>query len=223
MPSKALIQRNNPASHALPGKVGGGFMRRVITGYKKYMTTEELLRILDHVKHDPYWILVFSMLAFMGFRSIELCRIRFSDILGDCEKIRFKLAKCRSHEVRIHERIIPFRLRPRIRDWKLMHELDHEYFFFPQPGSGSNDHLQPSSIRWKLVNIRRSLGLQDKYYDRFERISAHTFRHYCITRIYELTGNDLVATQEIIGHKRPSTTAVYIKPKEKELLVAQEI
>lgn len=43
------------------------------------------------------------------------------------------------------------------------------------------------------------------------RISTHTLRKTFVGRIYRATGNDLIATQRIVGHTSPMTTARYLE------------
>ena len=185
----------------------------MLTHYKKYINDSEIDIILNYIKTDLYWFLVFSIMAYMGLRSVEVATIKKQDILGDCDKIRLRLAKSN----RIHERVIPDKIRP----WLRLFLQDHgcEYLFY----SKYNDHLQTASIRWKLKYIRHKLNLSDKYYKRFERISCHAFRHYFVTRAYRLSGYDLVATKEIIGHVKIETTEKYITHEEKERKIAKII
>lgn len=43
------------------------------------------------------------------------------------------------------------------------------------------------------------------------RISTHTLRKTFVGRVYRATGNDLIATQRIVGHTSPLTTARYLE------------
>jgi site-specific recombinase XerC len=44
----------------------------------------------------------------------------------------------------------------------------------------------------------------------------HTFRHTFATRLLERSGN-LVAVQDLLGHKRLTSTEVYTRPRRDEL------
>lgn len=43
------------------------------------------------------------------------------------------------------------------------------------------------------------------------RVSTHSFRKTFAARIFQASGRDLVATQRIIGHSNPATTARYLE------------
>lgn len=184
-----------------------------LTGYKRILSSYEVDMILNEVSHDPYWSLVFGILAYMGLRTIEVCRIRYTDILGDCERMRVVLAKSN----KIKDRVIPNKLKPLIRLYiQCFKPLGKSYLFFPFNNRSKNEHLQTSSIRWKLLKIRRKLQLSDPYYKNLNRISCHAFRHYFISQVYKLSNNDIILAKEIIGHKKLSTTEQYISVDDHE-------
>lgn len=43
------------------------------------------------------------------------------------------------------------------------------------------------------------------------RVSTHTLRKTFVRRVYEASGHDLIATQRIVGHTSPTTTARYLE------------
>jgi integrase len=43
------------------------------------------------------------------------------------------------------------------------------------------------------------------------RISTHSLRKTFVARIYKASNHNLIATQRIVGHKNPGTTAMYIE------------
>ena len=49
------------------------------------------------------------------------------------------------------------------------------------------------------------------------RISTHSLRKTFVTKIYRASGNDLIATQRIVGHTNPATTARYLETDADEL------
>jgi len=189
------------------------------THYKRHMNDQEVEALLRWC-HQPMWKLIFGIMAYMGLRSCEVCRIRYSDVLDDCSMIRIELAKSGV----VKDRIVPLRIKEQLRQWVKDHEKDgHEFLFFPYNNSSKAEHIQTSTIRWKLIKFRQQTGISDKYYKNYDRISSHALRHHCITKIYKLTGYDLVATKEIIGHRRIDTTQLYITHEDKEKAVMSQI
>ena len=43
------------------------------------------------------------------------------------------------------------------------------------------------------------------------RVSTHSLRKSFVSRVYRASGNDLIATQRIVGHSNPSTTSRYLE------------
>lgn len=50
------------------------------------------------------------------------------------------------------------------------------------------------------------------------KVSAHTLRHTCATRLLRQT--DLRAVQELLGHRKITTTAIYVHPEQSEIRIA---
>ena len=43
------------------------------------------------------------------------------------------------------------------------------------------------------------------------RVSTHSLRKTFVARVYRASGNDLIATQRVVGHQSPNTTARYLE------------
>lgn len=178
--------------------------------YIKDMCKKEV-DLLINKANEPYKTM-FQIMAYMGLRIGEVVRIHSNDLNYNYESLRVELNKTNG---RIKQRIIPDKLKPIFK--KLDRENKGNYLFKPKPLSHSkNAYIQTCSVRWYLTKLRRELNLNDKYYKSFNRISAHTFRHYFLRKFYEHSGNDILLTQKVIGHTRIETTAKYILPKDRE-------
>ena len=66
-------------------------------------------------------------------------------------------------------------------------------WLFPSPHGG---HLTPHHLG-KIISSHLPDGL-----------ATHTLRHRCATVAYQVT-KDLRAVQELLGHSKPETTAIY--------------
>lgn len=197
--------------------------RYIETGYKRSMIKDEVELILNSFeKHEIAYRVMCLMMAYIGLRSGEVCRLRRSDILGDCERLRYLLEKSQ----KIHERIIPDRVRRELKLYLFVSQyikMSNDEFLFP-PRKRSNSqhpHITPQTLRWRLLRMRHDLNLTDVYYTctdgkKLQRISLHTFRHFFITQFYNLSGNDLALTRRIIGHKKLETTLIYITERIEE-------
>jgi integrase len=76
-------------------------------------------------------------------------------------------------------------------------------WYFPSPRGG---HITPDAIRKRM---RRHVGT-----------NPHSLRHRAGTTVYRRTGNNLRLTQVFLGHRHPSTTAIYVHVHEDDLRAA---
>lgn len=193
--------------------------KRYETGFIKYITDQELASIIDYFSYSPSIQLAFKIMAYMGLRVGEVCPLRYDSIIFDQGKpvrIRLKLEKSE----RICERIIPDKIKPDLEYFLLIRKHIGRGIYILEPLNRSNSknwHITPATLRWALLKCTRDLKLDDIYYLRkgknkaLHRISCHTFRHYFISRFYELSQHDLIGTQRVIGHANSETTARYIR------------
>jgi len=190
-------------------------MRNNETGFIKWMTKEEFNILLSGLKHyELGFRLMFFIMFYMGLRRSEVCFLKWIDIVGNLQRLR--ITDVKNKEIR--ERVIPQIVKKEFEIYEFATKdfRTNKYVFQPRSRSGSKyPHIQPNSVSAKFKEIRDRLGLTDYYFIRKDgrklyRISPHTCRHYFITKFYEKSGNDLILTQRVIGHSRPSTTAKYI-------------
>lgn len=127
--------------------------------------------------------LMIHLAAICGLRRGEIAKARREDVVPDLV----------GHSLRVlgkggHERLVPL---PR----SLARQLQEmpPGWFFPSPAGG---HLTPHHVG-KLVS--RCLP---------EGWTTHTLRHRCATVAYAAK-HDLRAVQELLGHAKPETTAIY--------------
>lgn len=74
-------------------------------------------------------------------------------------------------------------------------------WFFGRP-DGEAGHMSPWRVSQRVSKYLHELGI---------RATAHMCRHWFGTEYYEASGRDLRATQEVMGHLSPETTALYTK------------
>lgn len=201
-------------------------MDRHETGFVKYISKDELDLLIKSLKPwEHHYRCILFIMAYMGLRRGEVVRLKYKDIIGDYEKLRVTLYK---QGGKIHERVIPDIVKKELDLYIFIQKPFRRgnYLFEPlEQGHSKNKHLQVSSISWMFKKLRDRTGLNDCYYIREDgsplfRISAHTLRHYFISHFHKKSGNNLVFTQRVIGHKKLSTTAKYIfdLDEEKEIV-----
>jgi integrase len=67
-------------------------------------------------------------------------------------------------------------------------------------GSRTGAQLSPAAMSHAVGRYFRSLGID---------ATGHQLRHWFGTNVYRTSGKDLRATQELLGHSSPTTTAIY--------------
>lgn len=135
----------------------------------------------------PRELLMVRLAAEHGLRRAEVAQIHSNDLLEDLDGWTLLV-----HGKGGRQRHVPLlddvaeRLRALPSGWAF-------------PGRTQAGHLSP---RW-VGKIIASLLLED--------YTMHKLRHRAGTRWYELSGHDLFATQELLGHASPATTRVYVR------------
>ena len=188
------------------------------TGYIKYITDEEFGKIQDWVNAhcNLKWRTIFGLLMYSGLRVSEVVSLKRSNFVSS-NILVLKLAK----SSRIHERVIHPKIVPLLSEYIQFFKIGYDDYLFPPDHNNANNHtnpyIDPQSVRTRLGALRKQMGLGHAYATRvdgsqLQRISVHSFRNRFISKVYEATGKDLIATQRIIGHKRCETTEHYITP-----------
>ncbi len=198
-------------------------------GYIKYLTDKEFGKIRRYVQrlNSPSLKMCIKIMMYLGIRVGEAIRLQRSNFNhGKDVKSFSKLIFRTEKSFRVLERRIPESLRQELKEYYLKHNWrmvkedpknnQSRYLFFANfRNSSKNKHIQRSTINFLFGRMRRSLGLNEIYSicrdgKRLHRVSPHTLRHYALWKYYQASGNDLVMAQQMIGHKKITTTANYI-------------
>jgi len=155
-------------------------------------------------------IIVLSGLCF-GLRVSEILCLRFKNVSGEYLRITKSLKG--SNNVTFP---IPPEYKTALAELKAYYLNKGFKFNFETPLCLSQKGFQkPVSRQQACLMIRdacRSLGLDGK-------VNIHSFRKTFITRIYELTGKDLVKTLTYSRHKNLNSLKHYIKSSEEKRLI----
>ena len=199
--------------------------KQKLTGYKKFMTDDEINKLLKFVADKPIQIkLIFYMLVFMGLRVGEVCRLERHNVQGD--KLVFRLEK----SDRIHERVIPNWIKDMLYQYIQEHKINNSWLWPTAQTNfynGRNEHIVTDTIGWYIKHFRDEYSLNDIYYvckdgKRLYRISVHTLRHWFLSKLWDKT-KDIVLVANIISHKKINTTFAYIMAHEKQKREAEVV
>lgn len=146
--------------------------------------------ILDaHAVADRRTRLAIDFATYAGLRIGEVARLRISDVSGDHILVNGKGG---------NQRLVP--LHPELREAigaersrRAEQHLDSPWLF---PSRDESKHLTPACLG---RHVSDALG---------PGWTAHTLRHRFATSAYQAT-TDLRAVQELLGHAKPETTAIY--------------
>lgn len=152
-------------------------------GVPRPCTDAELAHILDHAQ-EPIrtWAL---LAAYGGLRCIEISRL-------DREHVT-------PGGIRLHGKGDKWRVVP-------AHPLVVEAVAGLPPGPVAASSVTGRRLSGRSVSARAVTHFHGDL--AMPGMSLHRLRHWCLTRVQEVTG-DIRVTQEIAGHASPATTAVY--------------
>mgnify|MGYP002640433054 CR=1 FL=1 len=212
-----------------PRKKDGTQYKPNLTGYVKSITLEEFNLLLSVLKpHQTHYRLILIIMYYMGLRVGEVVRLKYSSLQAHDGRNLLIYNEPKTGQVR--ERVIPDLVQKEIETYLFIEKHSRPYSFssylFPVNRGKIDEtgHIKTATIQWLFKNLRDKTGLTYIYHIKTTgqplfKISAHTLRHGFITNFYEKSGNDIILTQRVIGHKKITTTANYIKaskPKEQE-------
>lgn len=166
-------------------------------------TSEELQKLLAVIDDDEDRLAILLM-ATLGLRTIELCRLKGRDLVGDT--LRITAAKG------------SFEATLRIPD-KLLEII---------PAREPNEPLigkEAKTLRFRFRKYRDRAGLGEIYMttkpcglrmvrNRRYRLSLHSLRHYAVEQAYETT-KDIDLARRLARHKDCATTMKYLKASRK--------
>lgn len=138
-------------------------------------------------KYDPALRIAIELGGHCGLRRAEISRVHRDDLVGDLLGDPWLRVIGKGG----HERMVPLtdeladQLRARPRDW-----------LFPSPRIPGRPATAQAVGRW----ISSVLGAG---------YTTHSLRHRCGTIALKRNGGDLRAVQELLGHAKPETTAIY--------------
>ena len=175
---------------------------RAPRGHKlpEVLSREEVRRILANLRLARYRVCLTTIYS-CGLRLQEGTRLQIADIDGSRKMIHVHLGKGEK------DRYVP--LPARTLELLREHWKTHrnKQWLFPACGRGgigmpaATEPMPRSSIQIAFKKAVRSAGVH-------KRVSVHTLRHSYATHLLE-AGVNLRLIQDYLGHRSPSTTALY--------------
>ena len=184
-------------------------------GLPQYLRIDELRALLDAAQKHHVVALAFRnyamicVLVYTGVRKGELIGLRIDDV-----DLNEKLL--RVHGKGGKWRVVPLaeEVCAAVSDWLEFRRSDcgHDYLFTTSRGN----RIHPSRMQriWSPILTRSGI--------KREGVSLHTLRHSAATLLLQSGTCDILQIQQLLGHSRLDTTAIYLHVEPRDLRNAME-
>ncbi|WP_453990210.1 tyrosine-type recombinase/integrase [Bacillus nitroreducens] len=162
-----------------------------------------LLNSTDNLKHKAILHLIYGS----GLRVSEVAKLKISDICSKTMRVRVENAKHNTNRYTILSETALKVLREYFKIHFTKNFKPNDWLF---PGRNPSDHIHVKSIKNTIIRLRDQLKLDTN-------ISSHTLRHCFSTHALE-DGVEPVYIQQMLGHKRFTTTEKYLHMTSKSLM-----
>ena len=159
----------------------------------KYLSEDEVKRLLEAAKENPRDYAIVSLLAYSGLRVSELCNLKLEDVDFSGRIIYVRSGKGdRDRIVVVSPHVIDA-----IQDYLLTRDNDMEYIFSSQ-----------KSERISRVQVFRLVKKYAKKAGIKKEVTPHVLRHTLATTLLR-RGVDIRFIQQFLGHSSVATTQIY--------------
>lgn len=131
-----------------------------------------------------------ALAALAGLRAKEVAGVAVRDLLFHLDPPALLVSNPKGH----HERVVP--LHVEVHAALAAYGIPRSGYLFPGTDGG---HVKPYVVSQDVGRHFRDLGIP---------ASCHQLRHWCATAVYQ-ESRDLRLTQTLLGHRDPSSTAIY--------------
>ncbi len=159
----------------------------------KYLTEDEVRRLLDAAKGNPRDYAILSLLAYSGLRVSELCNLRVEDV--DLSERVVYVHSGKGDKDRIV--VISEKAAEAIEAYLLQRDDEMEYLF--------------SSRKSEKISRVQVFRIVREYAERAEikkKVTPHVLRHTLATTMLK-RGVDIRFIQQFLGHSSVATTQIY--------------
>ncbi len=159
----------------------------------KILSEPEVRRFLEELGSPKHRAIAFVLYS-AGLRVGEVARLRVEDIDSQRAQIHVRLGKGGKDRYAILSPVVLGVLREYVR-------LERpEHWLFPG-GKRRDKHITTRTIQKQVSRAGRKAGIR-------KRVTPHMRRHSFATHLLE-GGTDLKSIQELLGHRKISTTVIY--------------
>jgi integrase/recombinase XerD len=172
------------------------------------LSTEELRRLFDTVRHDPRHTALLMTLYGAGLRISEALGLKPVDIDSHRMLVHVRLGKgAKDRMVKLSAQLL-VALRD---DWRRRRANDPRIWLFPQRANPQRA-MESGTAQRIVARAARRAGIT-------KRVSPHTLRHSYATHLLD-AGVDLRTIQLLLGHTNLKTTSLYMHVSQAKLNAA---
>jgi len=182
-----------------------------IENIRRHFYDDEVVKIMNEVKDDSKYTLIFTILREVGLRIGAVCTLQTKHFINHKGVY---LDSCRKLEKGKKYRTFPVGKNLKNTVKKYLDEnksikKDLNSYLFP---SRIGKHMSTDSVRKKLTRITESLGIFGHH------VHPHAFRHTIVNNLMA-RGNKLENVSKFMGHSSVSTTEQYYWTTELENII----
>lgn len=182
------------------------------------LTDNEYNRLEEYFKTNGQLrdLTMFSIQRWAGYRIKEVLSLKLSDLYAPDGSVKQKIyIKPRQMKGSKTPRVIPIhsRLQKVLIEYRDYLESKDSFKFKQYAFQSRKGDNQPITTvqAWRIM--KKACNELDLY----ENVATHSLRKTFCTKVYKASGNDIVATQHLMGHKDPMTTLHYLAQNQEKL------
>ena len=178
---------------------------------RRHFYDDEMTKIMEEIRDDSKYTLIFTILKEVGLRIGAVCTLRCKHFINHKGEY---LDTCRKLEKGKKFRTFPIsnNLREKVQSYLTDNpdiKKNIEGYLFPSKGG---NYLSPDAVRDKLCRITEKLDIYGHH------VHPHAFRHTIVNNLMA-QGNKLENVSKFMGHSNISTTEQYYWTTELENII----
>ena len=191
------IRADNPAGNIEAPKLGRSL--------PKYLSIEEVSRLLDASAANPLMNAMLEILYASGLRVSELIALKKNSVRQEDGEF-YLFVKGKGSK----ERIVPLGSKAVKALAEYLQKEKPEEWLWPSGDKSGTSHLTRQRFGQILKDLAKTAGIDTK------KVSPHVLRHSFASHLLE-NGADLRLVQELLGHEQIATTQIYTHIQSKKL------
>ncbi len=191
--------------------------RQTNTGFKKFVTTDELKRLLDSFgPREEHNKLICMLLAFCGFRISAAVTTKLDNFADNFRLLTLYEKKQKKYITR--ELPEPFRHYVVEYCKRHYHTFKDGYLFAsdnPSSVAAQHEHITAKSFAVLFRRKMKELNMRHVYYQNkkinrvYSRLTPHALRHFYVTHLINASDGNIELVRQLMSYSKASTISQY--------------